>query len=262
MEASVSFNEISGNVTLVETRRVIIYRVTICSCILVADGAMSARTGKSGVKRLAARAGHPAGGMKAERAGRGQSSPDVDEMTAPGNDRATVTRSMHSTRDDERPTACPGLSVVPKAGATDLPGIPARQAVLPGTLSVRAENVLKILALELTGETPPQGRWIPSDLLLQRLTYSHLLTARNCGPQTTAEIVRWAETRGKILRRSFHAGKSLSAMWQDTIAKFSTGEISKMEIAEALENSTRRRNTRIPVALQKILLQLIRAPGE
>jgi hypothetical protein len=150
---------------------------------------------------------------------------------------------------------------VPKADAVDLQGVSVKQTV-SASLSVRAENVLKMLALELTGEDPPQGRWCPSDLLLQRLTYRHLLTARNCGPQTTAEIVSWAEARGIILRRSFRAGRSLSAMWQETIAKFSTGEISKAEVAEALENSTRRRNTRIPVALQKILLQLIRPPGE
>jgi hypothetical protein len=47
-------------------------------------------------------------------------------------------------------------------------------------------------------------------------------------------------------------------MWQHTVAKFSAGEISTNELAEALEYSTRRRNTRIPVELQKILLQLIR----
>jgi hypothetical protein len=129
-------------------------------------------------------------------------------------------------------------------------------------LSVRAENVLKVLSVELTGETPPQGRWIPSDLLLQRLTYKHLATTRNCGPQTIAEIANWARARGKIIRRSFPPGKSLSAMWQDAIAKFATGEISKAEVAEALERSMRRRNTQIPVALQNILLQLIRSSNE
>ena len=129
---------------------------------------------------------------------------------------------------------------------------------LPGQLSIRAENVLKILAPELTGEVPPRGRWTPSDRLLQRLTYKHLSTARNCGAQTTAEIIRWAQTRGTTIRRSFYAGKSLAVMWHEAIAKFSTGEISRAEIAEALEKSTRRKNTRVPVALQKILLQLIR----
>jgi hypothetical protein len=132
----------------------------------------------------------------------------------------------------------------------------------PGKLSIRAENVLKILAVELTGEAPTRGRWVPSDLLLRRLTYRHLSTARNCGPHTTAEIIQWAQTRGIVIRRSFHAGKSLSAMWQDILARCSAGEISKAEVAEALENSTRRRNTRIPVALQRILLQWIRPSSE
>ncbi len=129
-------------------------------------------------------------------------------------------------------------------------------------LSVRAENVLKELAAELTGEHPPKGRWIPSDLLLQQLTYRHLATARNCGPQTTGEIIAWAAARGKIIQRPFVAGKSLSAVWHDIIAKFSAGELSNAEVAEALENSTRRRNTRIPVAFQQMLLQLIRSSRE
>ena len=46
-------------------------------------------------------------------------------------------------------------------------------------------------------------------------------------------------------------------MWHDLIANFSSGEFNKAEIAEALERSMRRKNTRVPVALQKILLQLI-----
>jgi hypothetical protein len=46
-------------------------------------------------------------------------------------------------------------------------------------------------------------------------------------------------------------------MWQDIVEKFSTGEISKAEIADALEKSLRRRNTRIPVAFQRLLLQLV-----
>ncbi|WFU18671.1 hypothetical protein [Bradyrhizobium sp. CB3481] len=87
----------------------------------------------------------------------------------------------------------------------------------------------------------------------QRLTYKHLPGARNCGPQTIAEVVRRAETRGKILQPQLRTGNSLSAMWGDIISRFSAGEISRIEVAEALENSTRRRNSRVPVAIQKLL---------
>jgi len=183
-------------------------------------------------------------------------------MTAKRNDNAATSICVHSSGANEGPAISPQFSVVPKTESPDLQGKSVDQMVLSSPLSVRAENVLKILALELTDENPPQGRWIASDLLLQRLTYRHLSTARNCGPQTTSEIVRWAESRGKILQRTIRTGNSLSAMWHDTISKFSTGEFSKTEVAEALENSTRRRNTRIPVALQKIILQLIRSPNE
>ena len=79
------------------------------------------------------------------------------------------------------------------------PDVFIEPAAMPSRLSVRAENVLKELAMELIGESPPQGRWIPPDLLVQRLTYKDLSTARNCGPQTTAEIIRWAHTRGTII---------------------------------------------------------------
>jgi hypothetical protein len=135
-------------------------------------------------------------------------------------------------------------------------------APTPAKLSVRAENVLKELAVELTGENPPQRGWFPSDLLLQTLTFRHLSTARNCGPQTTAEIINWAQARGIVIRRPFRVGKSLSAMWQDAIARFSTGGISKAELAEALENSARRRNTRIPVEFQRMLLALVKSSHE
>jgi hypothetical protein len=132
----------------------------------------------------------------------------------------------------------------------------------PADLSVRAENVLKELAVELTGETPPKGRWIPPLELLRKLSFRHLLTARNCGPQTSDEIVRWAESRGVVIQLPFHAGKSLSATWRDLIAKCSTGEFTKAEIAEALEKSTRRGNTRVPVAFQSILLQILSSARE
>ncbi len=178
-------------------------------------------------------------------------------MAATRNNRTAISRARHSAPDNEWRQIPLRLGLVTNVAAANSQDVPASQTISPA-LGVRAENVLKMLAPELTGEQPPHGRWTPSDLLLERLTYRHLLTARNCGPRTTAEIVRWAEARGTILRPPFHIGTSLSALWQHTVTKFSAGEISTTEVAEALEYSTRRRNTRIPVELQKILLQLIR----
>jgi hypothetical protein len=129
-------------------------------------------------------------------------------------------------------------------------------------LSVRAENVLKELAGELTGETPPKGRWTPSSELLRKLTYQDLSTARNCGPQTTDEIIRWASAKGVAIQQPLHAGKSLSAMWRDIVAKSSKGEFARAEIAEALQRSTRRKNTRIPVAFQNILVKVLSSTGK
>lgn len=131
----------------------------------------------------------------------------------------------------------------------------------PGVLSARAENVLKELAAELTGEDPPRGRWVPSSNLLRKLSYKDLQATRNCGPQTTAEIVRWAGSQGVIIERPFHAGKSLSAMWRDIIARSATGEFTTAEIAEALEKSLRRKNTRVPVAIQNLLVKALKETG-
>lgn len=135
----------------------------------------------------------------------------------------------------------------------------ARPAVSPAPLSVRAENVLKELAMELTGECPPKGRWIPPDRLLLKLTFRHLQTARNCGPQTIGEIVGWAGLRGVTIRPLSHAGKSLSTMWRDLVARISSGEFTMAEIAEALERSARRKNTQIPVAFQNMLLKVLKS---
>jgi len=129
-------------------------------------------------------------------------------------------------------------------------------------LSIRAENVLKNLAPELTGETPPKGRWIPPARLLRSLSYSDIVGARNCGPQTVDEILRWARSQGVIIKRPFHAGKSLSAMWRDLIAKSTTQDYTIEEIAEALEKSVRRKNTRIPVGFQNILMNLLSTAGK
>lgn len=151
----------------------------------------------------------------------------------------------------------------PENGCPIVNGVSAAVPILkPARLGIRAENVLKELAVELTGETPPKGQWIPSDKLLQKLTFRHLLTTRNCGPQTTDEIIRWAESRGVVIQPPFHAGKSLSATWRDLIEKFSTGEFTKAEVAEALERSARRKNTRIPVAFQNILSKILNSACE
>ena len=179
-------------------------------------------------------------------------------MTAGSGDGDATNPLLTPMGDDDR-TAADSVGPVPQTDRARLPCTSAEQAV---KLSGRAENVLKELATELTSENPPRGTWIPSDLLLQRLTYQHLATARNCGPQTTAEILRWAKAKGKIIKPPFRVGKSLSAMWQDVMTKFSSGDISKAEVAEALESSTRRRNTRIPVEFQKMLVQLVNPSNE
>jgi hypothetical protein len=175
-------------------------------------------------------------------------------------DNMTVERNAGAAIRLENTTAGDGAG--PEADALNPSRGDAGPAPMAGKLSVRAENVLKELAVELTGEIPPQIGWIPSDRLLQTLTFKHLSTARNCGPQTTAEIIHWAEARGKVIRPTFRAGKSLAAMWQDAIARFSAGEISKAEVAEALEKSARRRNTRIPVAVQRMLVELVKSSNE
>ena len=129
-------------------------------------------------------------------------------------------------------------------------------------LSARAENVLKELAAELIGENPLKGRWIPSSELLRKITFRDLLTARNCGPQTIDEIVRWAKSQGVVIQPPFHAGKSLSAIWRDLVAKSSAGDFSKAEIAKALERSTRRRSTQIPIAFQNLLVKVLSSTGK
>ena len=71
----------------------------------------------------------------------------------------------------------------------------------------RAEGV----AVELTEEIPPKGAWDPPDELLRKLTAKHLAMARNCGPQTTREIIAWAGARGVHIEPLPRTGNSLSA---------------------------------------------------
>jgi hypothetical protein len=182
------------------------------------------------------------------------------KMAAKSNGRASVRIAKAPARDVDQPaTDGSHFSAGRKTSSQSLACV---SADLRAPLSVRAQNVLKELAVELIGENPPRVGWVPSDLLLQTLTFRHLATARNCGPQTTTEIVKWAEARGKVIKPSFSTKKSLSAMWQDIIEQFSTGEISKAAVAEALESSARRKNTKIPVAFQKVLLQLVNPSNE
>src|SRR5450759_4459227 len=141
---------------------------------------------------------------------------------------AHATATTPGTGPHSTPGACPGTR--PKNVSPilkDVSAAPAQRDVL----SVRAENVLKELAAELTGEDPPSGRWAPSSDLLRKLGYGELQAARNCGPQTTDEIVRWARSQGVVIERPFHASKSLSAMWRDIVARSSAGKFTKAEIA-------------------------------
>ena len=127
----------------------------------------------------------------------------------------------------------------------------------PGALIVRAVNVLKELAPELIGETPPKGEWVPPRDLLQQLTGRHLAAARNCGPQTAREIIAWAHSNGVSIRSPRYVGKSLSEVWHSLAARASAGKLTRAEITEALEKSIRRKSARIPVAFQIILLEIL-----
>ncbi len=154
---------------------------------------------------------------------------------------------------------CFGLAhIVPAQGET--PPAPGERADEP--LSGRAINVLKMLAGEIMGAVPPRDDWVPSESLLRRITVERLSIARNCGPRTTGEIIRWAEARGVTIQPVFHAGKSLSETWRDLSARFAAGDLTKAELAEALEKSVRRKSTKIPVAVQQILLKYLRRLGD
>ena len=144
--------------------------------------------------------------MKATNA-KSQSWRDGDEIAAEKNEKAPTSVGKPPRCDDHRPTGSLHFSILPKADSADLQGPSIKKPAQARKLSTRAENVLKILAVELTGEEPPRGRWVPSELLLQRLSYKHLAAARNCGPQTTAEIIEWAQGRGTDIRLSFPARK-------------------------------------------------------
>lgn len=135
--------------------------------------------------------------------------------------------------------------------------VPAEAGTQDQKLSLRALNVMKMLAGEIMGEIPPRHGWVPPEALLRKITMERLSTARNCGPQTLNEIVRWAAVRGVTIRPMFHAGKSLSEIWRDLGVKFTAGGLTQAEVVEALEKSVRRRTTSVPVAIQRILLKFL-----
>jgi hypothetical protein len=138
------------------------------------------------------------------------------------------------------------------------PDSPEFGAAGPDALSVRAQNVLKELAVELTGEQPPKGAWVPSRELLFALSAERLATARNCGPRTMREIVDWAQSRGVTIKPPFEAGRSLSQMWACLVEKASRGALTPAEVAQALQKSIRRKSSRIPLAVQTALLKMLR----
>ncbi|OKO86569.1 hypothetical protein AC630_02660 [Bradyrhizobium sp. AS23.2] len=124
-------------------------------------------------------------------------------------------------------------------------------------LSVRAQNVLKELAVELAGEQPPKGTWSPSRELLLALTAERLATARNCGPHTMREIIDWAQGCGVTIKPVIRRGGSLSEMWTELIANASAGALTSAEIVSALQRSIRRKSVRIPIAFQVILVKIL-----
>ena len=130
------------------------------------------------------------------------------------------------------------------------------------TLSGRAQNVLKELAVELTGEQPPKGVWSPSRELLLALTAERLATARNCGPHTAREIIAWAQGCGVTIKPVIRLGGSLSQMWAGLVANAEAGTLSSTEIACALQRSIRRRSARIPIAFQAVLVKLMQSGFE
>jgi hypothetical protein len=176
-----------------------------------------------------------------------------------------------AVRTDSLETAMPSEDVVPVTIVNTCFGlaqaVPAQETPLAASegadepLSGRAINVLKMLADEITGEVPSRDDWVPPESLLRRITVERLSIARNCGPRTTDEIIRWAEARGVKIQPVFHAGKSLSETWRHLAARFAAGELTRAELAEALERSVRRKSTKIPVPAQRILLSFLSGVG-
>lgn len=168
------------------------------------------------------------------------------------NDQRAAPQSGDASRISE-PRSRPAGWRGPSAGA-----LKAKRAPGPmKKLSVRAQNVLKELAVELTGEQPPKGTWSPSRELLRALTAERLATARNCGPHTMREIVDWAQGCGVTIKPVIRPVGSLSEMWTELIASASAGALTSAEIVSALQRSIRRKSVRIPIAFQVILVKIL-----
>jgi hypothetical protein len=148
---------------------------------------------------------------------------------------------------------CPAARAVMLAASADAEPDPATMKML----SARAQNVLKELTFELTGEQPPKGQWAPSRELLLALTAERLAAARNCGPQTAREIILWAQGRCVTIKPPMKASRSLSQMWAGLVADASVGALTSAQVIAALQRSIRRRSTRIPVPFQIVLLEIL-----
>lgn len=151
------------------------------------------------------------------------------------------------------PPLCLGVSP-----AVDAAGPPSHMC---DKLSVRATNVLKELAMEITGEAPPKGPWFPPVDVLRKLTLQQLRGAKNCGPKTIDEILRWARSREVAIEATFYSGKSLP-MWHEVVTEYTHGEFTAKEIWQALDRSVRRSNAKVLVAFQKLLMRIIRPNSE
>ncbi|MCP3393955.1 hypothetical protein NLM27_34940 [Bradyrhizobium sp. CCGB12] len=177
---------------------------------------------------------------------------EAPRPAAEGNDQRGMPQSGEATRMPD-PRARPAGRRGPAVGS-----VQAKRAPGPmKRLSVRAQNVLKELAVDLTGEQPPKGNWSPSRELLRVLTAERLATARNCGPHTMREIVDWAQGCGVTIKPVIPPGGSLSQMWAELITNASTGSLTSAEIAGALQRSIRRKSVRIPIAFQVILVKIL-----
>ena len=177
---------------------------------------------------------------------------EAPRPAAEGNDQRGMPQSGEAARMPD-PRARPAGRRGPVVGS-----VQAKRAPGPmKRLSVRAQNVLKELAVDLTGEQPPKGSWSPSRELLRVLTAERLATARNCGPHTMREIVDWAQGCGVTIKPVIPPGGSLSQMWAELITNASTGSLTSAEIAGALQRSIRRKSVRIPIAFQVILVKIL-----